>query len=80
VGIHAEPAVYHDAFREEVRTQLLREVADAGVVVSAHPDINLKLGTKEVLYRTRELGWGSDTHLYRTLSAAWRRTPTPRRR
>jgi hypothetical protein len=46
---------------------MLREVADAGIYVSAHPDIILKLGTKEVLYQTRKLGWGSDTHLYRTL-------------
>ncbi len=46
---------------------LLREVAAAGVFVSTHPDIILKLGTKEVLYQTRTLGWGSDTHLYRTM-------------
>jgi len=26
----------------------------------------LKMGVKEVLYRTKHLGWGSDTHLYRT--------------
>jgi len=43
---------------------MLREVAATGVFVSAHPDIILKLGTKEVLYRTRNLGWGCDTHLY----------------
>jgi hypothetical protein len=46
---------------------MLREVATAGVFVSTHPDIILKLGTNEVLYQTRELGWGSDTHLYRSL-------------
>lgn len=46
---------------------MLREVAAAGVFVSAHPDIILKLGTKEVLYQTRQLGWGCDTHLYQTL-------------
>ncbi len=27
------------------------------------------MGTKEVLHRTRHLGWGTDTHLYRTLQA-----------
>jgi hypothetical protein len=43
---------------------MLRDVAAAGVFVSAHPDVILKLGTKEVLYRTRNLGWGCDTHLY----------------
>src|SRR5438270_1489004 len=45
---------------------ILREVADAGVWVSAHPDVIMKMGTKEVLFRTRDLGWGSDTRLYRT--------------
>ena len=45
---------------------LLREVAAAGVWVSAHPDVILKMGTKEVLHRTRSLGWGADTALYRT--------------
>jgi len=45
---------------------MLRDVASQGVWVSAHPDIILKMGTKEVLYRTRHLGWGTDTRLYRT--------------
>lgn len=45
---------------------MLRDVVSQGVWVSAHPDIILKMGTKEVLYRTRHLGWGTDTHLYRT--------------
>jgi hypothetical protein len=45
---------------------LLREVATRGVWVSAHPDVILKMGTKEVLYATRDLGWGVDTDLYRT--------------
>ena len=34
--------------------------------VSAHPDTILKMGTKEVLYRTKDLGWGADTDLYRS--------------
>ncbi len=46
---------------------MLREVASAGVWVSAHPDVILEMGTKEVLFRTRDLGWGADTHLYETL-------------
>ncbi|HEX4620001.1 MAG TPA: Cj0069 family protein, partial [Myxococcaceae bacterium] len=46
---------------------LLREVAGRGVWVSAHPDVILKMGVKEVLHRTRDLSWGADTHLYRTL-------------
>jgi hypothetical protein len=43
---------------------LLRELAARGVWVSAHPDIILKMGTKEVLHRTRTMSWGSDTVLY----------------
>jgi glutathione synthase/RimK-type ligase-like ATP-grasp enzyme len=45
---------------------LLRDVASRGVWVSAHPDVILKMGVKEVLHRTRHLGWGTDTYLYRT--------------
>ena len=45
---------------------LLREVSLAGVFVSAHPDVILRMGTKEVLYTTRELSWAADTYLYTT--------------
>jgi len=45
---------------------LLREVAARGNWVSAHPDVVLKMGTKEVLHRTRTMSWGSDTALYHT--------------
>ena len=45
---------------------LLREVAARGVWVSAHPDVILKMGTKEVLHPTRGMSWGCDTALYRT--------------
>jgi hypothetical protein len=48
---------------------LLREVAAGGVWVSAHPDVTLKMGTKEVLHRTRTMSWGCDTALYRTAEA-----------
>jgi hypothetical protein len=48
---------------------LLREVASRGVWVSAHPDVILKMGTKEVLHRTRTMSWGCDTALYRTAEA-----------
>lgn len=44
---------------------LLREVATRGVWVSAHPDVVLKMGAKEVLHRTRTMGWGCDTIVYR---------------
>jgi hypothetical protein len=48
---------------------LLREVAAQGPWVSAHPDVILKMGVKEVLYRTRHLGWGADTHRYDSADA-----------
>jgi Domain of unknown function (DUF6815) len=50
----------------EALDPLLREVAERGPWVSAHPDVILEMGAKEVLYRTKHLGWGTDTHLYRS--------------
>lgn len=46
---------------------ILREVATHGAFVSTHPDVIDKIGTKEVLYRTRRMEWGSDTRLYNSL-------------
>jgi hypothetical protein len=46
---------------------MLRDVAAQGIWVSAHPDVIEKIGTKEVLFRTRHFGWGADTHLYATV-------------
>ncbi len=46
----------------------LREVAAAGVFVSTHPDVIMKLGTKDVLVDTRDMGWGSDVYRLDTLS------------
>ncbi len=45
---------------------LLRDVSENGVWVSAHPDVILTMGTKEVLFHTRALGWGTDTDLYQS--------------
>ena len=47
---------------------MLRDVASAGIFVSAHPDVILKLGTKDVLVETRDLGWGSDCFRLDTLT------------
>lgn len=55
-----------DGANRSLLDPILREVSAKGVWVSAHPDVTLKMGTKEILYRTRELGWGSDTMLYRS--------------
>src|SRR5476651_1653645 len=56
---------------------LLRDIAADGVWVSTHPDVILKMGVKEVLFRTKSLGWGTDTYIYR--SAAAFRDEFPRR-
>ena len=102
LGMRTEPAVYDEAFADEVRDQilavdgvllwvdpihqgktraaldpLLRDVASRGPWVSAHPDIILKMGVKKILYRTRHLGWGTDTQIYRT-AGEFGATFTPR--
>ena len=56
---------------------LLREISNHGIWVSTHPDVILRMGTKEVLVRTESLGWGSDCHLYATVEQL--REQLPRR-
>jgi hypothetical protein len=56
----------HEGKTRTVLDALLRDVAARGPWVSAHPNVILKMGVKEILYRTKHLGWGTDTHLYRT--------------
>ena len=57
--------------------QLLRDVGDAGVWVSAHPDVIGRMATKKVLVDTRAISWSADTRLY--VSAAQLRTELPLR-
>ena len=59
----------HEGHNRAKLDALLREVAACGAWVSAHPDVILKMGTKEVLYRTRMMSWGCDTARYRTPEA-----------
>lgn len=56
-----------DGRDRSILDSMLRDVALEGVFVSTHPDVILKLGTKEVLYQTRDIGWGCDTHLYNSM-------------
>ncbi len=58
----------HDGRTREMLDPILCDVAARGPWVSAHPHVILKMGVKEVLYRTRHLGWGAETHLYRTMA------------
>ena len=56
---------------------MLREASSSGVFVSTHPDIILKLGTKDVLLAVRDLPFGSD--VYRIDSLAQLNTELPAR-
>src|SRR6202040_52512 len=56
----------HEGQTRTVLDAMLRDVASRGPWVSAHLDVILKGGVKEVLDRTKHLGWGTDTPLYRT--------------
>ena len=55
--------------------ELLWGAAANGQFVSAHPEVIAKLGTKQVLFETRHLGWGSDTSLYRSVDELGERLP-----
>ncbi|MER8513007.1 MULTISPECIES: Cj0069 family protein [unclassified Mesorhizobium] len=59
----------HEGKTRAVLDPLLRDVAARGPWVSAHPDVILKMGVKEVLHRTKHLGWGTDTYLYGSAEA-----------
>jgi hypothetical protein len=54
---------------------MLRDVASCGVFVSTHPDVILKMGTKEVLFQTREMEWGGDIHLYKNIQELRQQLP-----
>jgi hypothetical protein len=43
---------------------LLAEIANKGCFVSTHPDVILKMGTKDVLYKTKDMGWSGDIKMY----------------
>jgi hypothetical protein len=46
---------------------MLSALAARGVGVSAHPQVIDKMGTKDVLYQTRHLSWGTDVRRYDSL-------------
>jgi hypothetical protein len=56
---------------------MLADVASEGVWVSTHPEVIAKMGTKEVIYRTKALSWGTDASLYASRAAL--RAEFPRR-
>lgn len=54
--------------RRDTLDAMLRRVAASGVLVSAHPDAVMKLGTKDVLFDTRDLPFGSDVQRVENLA------------
>jgi hypothetical protein len=48
--------------------KLLTITASKGCMVSAHPETILKMGTKDVLFKTKDMEWGGDTDMYKDLS------------
>src|SRR5688572_10237870 len=48
----------------KILDSMLSELAGTGCLVSAHPDTILKMGTKEILFQTKDMGWRSETKLY----------------
>lgn len=43
---------------------LLSTLSAKGILVSTHPDVILKMGTKDILYKTRSMDWGGDIEMY----------------
>jgi len=43
---------------------LLIDLSNRGRFVSSHPDIIMKIGTKAVLFQTKDMDWGGDTKMY----------------
>ena len=43
---------------------LLTEIASRGCIVSTHPDVILRMGTKDILFKTKDMDWGGDTNMY----------------
>lgn len=58
----------------------LRGLAGDGVLVSAHPDTILRIGTKDVLVTTQALGWSVDAVAHRSSADFRERFPTSVRR
>jgi len=54
---------------------LLRDVVTQGIWVSAQPDVVLKMGVKEVIVRTKHLGWGTDAYVYDSIDSLYSAFP-----
>jgi hypothetical protein len=54
--VHGEENLNYD--------DVLTSLSNKGVFVSTHPEVIFKIGTKKVLYTTKDMDWGSDVELY----------------
>ena len=59
----------------KILDHLLSRLADAGIFVSSLPETIMKIGTKDVLYKTRDLEFGSDVELYESFEDFRERFP-----
>lgn len=64
--VWVDPISTRDGRDRSILDPLLRDVAARGTWVGAHPDAILKLGTKDILVKTKGLEWGSDCCLYKS--------------
>jgi len=48
----------------KVLDQMLLSIANKGRFVSTHPEVILKMGTKDILYKTKDMAWGGDVRMY----------------
>ena len=53
--------------RRSILDAMLGRIADQNIFVSTNPNVILKIGTKDVLYTTKEMEWGSDVEIYNSL-------------
>ena len=47
---------------------MLRRISDEHIFVSTNPNVILKIGTKDVLYTTKEMDWGTDVEIYNSFN------------
>ena len=64
VLVWVDPISTRDGRNRSVLDALLRDVASRGIWVSAHPDVILRMASKDVLVTTMGMEWGSDCNLY----------------
>lgn len=69
VLVWVDPIATATGQRRSTLDDILRQVAEAGVLVSTHPEVIGKMGVKAVLHRTRSLSWGTDTHFHEAANA-----------